>query len=64
MRFEMTNDELAQAIEKAHQLTRTTAPQSQIFNATHDHFKALLEVQRSRSGIIVIDRADMETIRL
>lgn len=64
MRFEMTNDELARAIEKAHELTRTTSPQSQSYNDTHEHFKALLAVQRSRAEMIVIDRADMETIRL
>lgn len=45
----MTNEELALAINRAHEIMRATMPQSPVFQDICGHFKALIEVQRARA---------------
>ncbi len=45
----MTNDELDQAINTAHNLLRGTAANSKLHATINEHFQSLLEIQGKRA---------------
>lgn len=53
-KYTMTNDELADAIEKANAMALSRSPDSQTLPAVLAHFEILLKIQQSRAAIIQI----------
>ena len=56
--FEMTNEELAKAIDRAHQLTRGTASSEPTFAGLVAHLNELLAIQRARAGMVSLTKAE------